>query len=569
LVKADTRLDDVVVIPEAHQSRPRLRGLAALGIYVALAVSFFGPMILPHLNDRVLTTLPGDWSLFAWAFRWWPYTVERGAYPLFTHYLWYPAGMNLSWTTAVPIPSLFLWPLTSLVGPVAAFNIASLLAPALSAWTAFLLFSRLTRRAFAASLAGGFVFGFSPYVMAQIVSGHLNLSLAMMIPLVAYLIVRYMQDDLGPWTFAALMTGCLVVQFGISTEIFATTALFALFMGAFGWFIAPGSRRRILRTGALFGAAFFVAALIYAPYLWAAFRLPEPYKPLFVHPMGPIFTSDLPRFFVPGAPEIFGRNFGQPGTMAWYFRLERFGWYLPLPLIGIVVHLWMTERRNKAVKVAVATVVLGVLLALGPYLGVHGNKIPLPWAVVQVLPLIKRAFPYRMMVFATLGLGACVAYWLAVSPRSWRRWVVFGVGAFLLLPNLASGLWTRDVRVPAFIREGDYRSELRPGEVVWIIDADGGSQMLWQAEAGMYFKMGAGFTGVTPPKLGADAQTVNRLNAGQVAPGDEAAIITFVRAHDVEAVIVGNEPAGVIDMVSNALGVVPVRTGGITLFKVP
>ena len=477
-----------------------------------------------------------------------------------------PGGINLGWTTIVPTPSLLLTPVTRLAGPVAAFDIASLLAPAVAAWTAFLLFGRLTSRAFAPSLAGGLVFGFSPYVMSQLVSGHLNLSLVPMIPLCTYLVVRLLQDSLSSRRFVVLMTLCLVVQFGISTEVFATMALFGFVVGLIGWFVAPQEeRRRVLAAGGWVALSYGAALVIASPYLYAMFAYPEPYKPLFAHPLGPILVSDLPRLLVPGKPELFGLNFGQPATDLWYFHLERFGWYVPLPLLAITVHLWMTERRRPAVKVVIAAFVIGLALALGPSIKVATASLPLPWALVQRLPLIARALPYRMMLYAVLALGACVAYWLAAAPRSRWRWSVFALGALLLVPNIGADIWTREATVPAFFSTGQYRQFVGPGDVVWIVDLDGGRQMLWQAGTQLSFSLAGGYTGVTPPGL-TDPAIEYSLVSGHIRPQDAAAIKDFVRTHDVDAVIVGDEPAAAVSELSRDLGVAPVETGGIVLF---
>jgi hypothetical protein len=541
--------------------------LAALAFFVGLSLAFFGPKILPHLHDRVFTGRPGDWGFFVWALEWWPHAIGHGLNPLFTHDLWHPSGINLAWTTVAPTPSLMLAPITSLFGPVAAFDVASLLAPAAAAWTAFLLFSRLTRRAFAPSLAGGFVFGFSPYLMAQLVSGHLNLSLVLMVPICTYLVVCRLQDSLSPRRFVALMSVCLVVQFGISTEVFATMAAFGFAVGAIGWFVAPVRERpRVLAVGGWLVLSYAAALVVVSPYLYAMFAYPEPYKPLFSHPLGPILVGDLPRLLVPGKTEILGLNFGQPGTDLWYFHLERYGWYVPLPLLAITVHLWMTQRRRPAVKVAVAAFVCGLVLAIGPSIKVGTTHLPLPWTLVQALPLIGRALPYRMMAYAALALGACVAYWLASAPRSWRRWSVFALGGFLLLPNIGTDLWTREVTVPPFFTTGQYRQFLSPGEVVWIVDLDGGRQMLWQTDAQMYFRLSGGYTGVTPPGL-ADPGTEYSLVSGHIRPQDAAAIKAFVTTHDVGAVIVGDEPPAAVTELSRDLGVDPVRTGGVVFYR--
>jgi hypothetical protein len=545
-------------------ARPRL---LAFCIYLLLALALFGPTVLPHLHDRVMTTLPGDWSLFAWSFRWWPHSIASGVDPLFTRELWYPYGLNLAWTTSTPVPSLILAPITFTAGPVAAFNLTCLLAPATSAFTAFILYMRLTRRSFWASVAGGFVFGFSPYMMAQLVSGHLNLSLALMVPVFAYLVVRLLEGSMAPRRFVAIFAACLVIQFGISTEVFVTVGLFGALAAVAAAIVAPARRSELLRAMGLIGVSYIVAAALVSPYLYAAFAYPQPYKPLFTHPLAPIPLSELARVVVPGSPEILGRSFGQPGTHPWYFHLERFGWYMPVPLLVIVWHLWRTQWRRPAVKAAVLAFVGALAFGLGPYLSAGSHRIPMPWVLIQALPLVNRAFPYRIMAYASLALGACIAYWLASSPRSWRRWTVFAAGGLLLVPNIAdTSLWAREVSVPPFLETGQFRSAIAPEEVVWVVSPEGGDQMLWQAQSGMYFRLAGGYTGVTPPEL-ADPALEYRLVSGDLRATDAGALPGFVASHHVDAVIVAGEPAWVVQEIAGALGVSQEDIGGVTLLR--
>jgi hypothetical protein len=556
--------DRSIVGGDAGASHPRL---VAFCIYLTLTLILFGPTVLPHLNDRVITTLPGDWSLFAWSFRWWPHAIAHGIDPLFTRELWYPYGLNLAWTTSTPVPSLVLAPITFTAGPVAAFNLASLLAPTMAAWTAFILYMRLMRRSFGPSLAGGLVFGFSPYVMAQLVSGHLNLSLALMIPVFAYLVVRLLDGSMSARRFVVMFTGCLVIQFGISTELFVTVGLFGGLAAAAAAILMPARRSELIRAMGLVGLSYVAAAALVSPYLYAAFAYPQPYKALFTHPLAPIPFSELARIFVPGSPEIFGRSFGQPGTRPWFFHLERFGWYVPAPLLAIVFHLWRTERRRPAVMAAVLVFVAALAFGLGPYLGIGSHRIPMPWWLVQKLPLVNRAFPYRMMAYAALALGACVAYWLASSPRAWRRWAVFAAGGLLLIPNIANtSLWARDVSTPPFFATGQFRSAIAPGAVLWVICPEGGDQMLWQAQSGMYFRLAGGYTGVTPPDL-LDPVLEYRLISGDIQPADSGALAPFVQSHHVDDVVLAGEPTWVIQEVAQALGVSPEGLGGITLMR--
>ncbi len=147
--------------------------------------------------------------------------------------------------TAVPGIALVLSPVTLAFGPVVAYNVAALLAPALSAWTAFLLVRSLTRSWPAATLAGAF-FGFSPYMAGQLAAGHLHLTSVYLVPLAALTVVRYLRAELTRRGFAIRLGLVLAGQILISTEIAFTLTLALLLALAAVAVFAPGSRGRVL-----------------------------------------------------------------------------------------------------------------------------------------------------------------------------------------------------------------------------------------------------------------------------------------------------------------------------------
>ena len=82
--------------------------------------------------------------------------------------------------TGAPGPSLLVSPLTLAAGPVVSYNLLALLACPLAAWSAFLLCRHVTGR-FAPSLLGGYLFGFSTYMLGH-VGIHVNLELVFPVP---------------------------------------------------------------------------------------------------------------------------------------------------------------------------------------------------------------------------------------------------------------------------------------------------------------------------------------------------------------------------------------------------
>ena len=98
-----------------------------------------------------------DPQIFIWSLAWWPHAVAHGDNPFVTRAIWFPYGLNLTWSTTIPGLALLFAPVTLLAGAIVAYDVAAVLLPALAAWTAYLLCRYLTG-ALWPSLVGGYLF---------------------------------------------------------------------------------------------------------------------------------------------------------------------------------------------------------------------------------------------------------------------------------------------------------------------------------------------------------------------------------------------------------------------------
>src|SRR5438105_9429909 len=149
--------------------RARVDGIVLLG-YTALSAGYFGWRLFPHPGRYTVGGGP-DPAIYLWGFAWWPHAIGSFTNPFVSHALYAPSGVNLAWTPSAPGIALIFSPLTAIVGPVIASNIANLLMPALSAWTAYLLCRYLTRSV-VASIVGGYLFGFGTPILRHEFGGH-------------------------------------------------------------------------------------------------------------------------------------------------------------------------------------------------------------------------------------------------------------------------------------------------------------------------------------------------------------------------------------------------------------
>lgn len=136
----------------------------------------------------------------------------------------------------------------------------------------------------------------------------------------------------------------------------------------------------------------------------------------------------------------------------------------------------------------------------------------------------------------------------------------------VILPNVASNEWARQVPVPRLLATGAYHGYLRPGETVWMVDALHSRQMTWQAETGFSFRLAGGFFGVTPPGLHPPAAQA-RLGMGSVTGATVASIRAFLASHRAGAVLMAEEPPRAARVMARATDVAGIQRGGMLIFR--
>ena len=241
-----------------------------------------------------------DPQVFVWAFAWFPHSILHGENPFVTHAVWAPSGVNLTWATMMPGLALLFSPLTLAAGAATSYNVAAVVMPALAAWTAFLLCRYLTRQLWP-SLVGGYLFGFSSYMLGQEL-GHLQVSSVFLIPLVALVVLRYVREELDERRLIVRLGPLLALQLLFATEIAFTVTLALACSIALGLVVAPGLRRRLARLLAPLAASYLLAAILTAPFLY---YLLAGFQKQGVHPQQ-LYVTDLVNFVVPTRLSLAG-----------------------------------------------------------------------------------------------------------------------------------------------------------------------------------------------------------------------------------------------------------------------
>ena len=478
-----------------------------------------GPHVLVHPSTAAVGLNPAsDFQVMTWSLEWWPWAIGHGVDLLHTYLLWPPEGFSTLWMTTIPVPALLAAPVTLSAGPLVAYNFLILLSVVLAAGAAYLLCRELTGR-LAPSIAGGLLFGLSPYMLGHMLSQHLDLTFVFPIPLLALLVVRYVRGRTSGRRFVVGFAVLLLVELGSSFELFVDLTLIA----AVGLALALLGRKwrpELIRVSALVGLAYAVCLPILAPI--AVVALSGQHAPLRYSPAD--FSIDLFNVAIP-PPTLFSGGFEPMRGVSQHFvsNVGEQNGYLGIPLL-VVAALAVRAEWRRGAWLAGGLLLVSVLLSFGPTLTVEGRPLlSLPVAISR-LPVVRDALPARLSVFSALAAACLCALWFA-RPRTRKLQLAVGVAIVAsLFPNFwpahrLPGAWsisdafgwsTRHVPV-GFVDDAAWSHLVPPGSTVLVLPTgDRTAASYWQAASGMRFRLAVPATPFVPQRL-AGAPTISGL----------------------------------------------------------
>ena len=420
-----------------------------LAAYAVLAVAITWPLVL-RLGSAVASDL-GDPVGFTWIL-WWNAQVL----PLTTAWLnapiFYPSPGAIVFQDSL----LGVWPFTTPVqwlgaSPLVAYNLLVIGSFALSAWTAYLLCARLMGDR-PAAFAGGVVFGFALYRMAQL--PHINILLAFWVPVVLLSLHEYLATRRRRWLAAA--SGCWALQALTSGYFLAYSSVL---VGLWAVFFL----RTRLRDYARLAVAFGLALAAIWPWLslyrtvHAAYGFQRTIAD--VDPYAPDVTA---LFNAPSLLAIWGRWLSGPAREDQFFPGLTLAFaclvavytsrYWARPLISAGSRVWLAVGAVFAAASLVSAIaptsfqILGIGISLGrPYK-------PLSWVWISLALAFFCSSPVRRLLRDRSVAGfyalAAVAFWIvALGPTvrfmGERIWYKAPYSWLMVLPG-----WDA-VRVPA------------------------------------------------------------------------------------------------------------------------
>jgi uncharacterized membrane protein (UPF0136 family) len=552
-------------------------------IAFAVVMLLVGPGVLAHPSRAAVGLNPAsDFQIMTWSLEWWPWALGHGVNPLHTSLLWAPSGFSTLWMTTIPAPALLAAPLTLAAGPLVSYNVLMLLSIPLAAGAAYLLCFELSG-SFLASLAGGLLFGLSPYMLGHTLSQHLNLVFVFPLPLVALFCVRYVRRKTRARRFVPVVALLLLLELGSSLELFSDLTLFVMLGLAFAVVFGGAQRRRYLRLAGLLALAYVVLLPALVPI--AVFALGGAHAALRFAPAG--YAVDAANLVVPTPTLLAGALHGVRAVSVHFVgNIGEQDGYLGVPLILLALVALVREWRRGA-WIAGALLLCALIFSFGPTLTIAGHPLlGLPFALAH-LPIFSDALPARISLFAALCAAVLAALCLA---RIRRRWLRYGVLVLVLasaLPNFwppssLPGAWAISSRfaystpqVPAgFVADPVWRRLISPGASVLVLPTgDRTAASWWQVESGMRFDLAVPATPFAPPAL-ADQPIVqalvnNSLRTLTNTPLAAGRLRAFLLADHVSAVLLtAHAGRGWENVVARATAARPTLLGAARLYSV-
>jgi hypothetical protein len=556
---------------------------AAVGAYLAISLVLWAHVWFGGDPSHAITCNCGDTVQQVWWFEWLPWALMHGHNPFLSNAMWARfGGVNAMSNTSWFFPSAVLAPITLLFGPVASFNLANLVVPVVSGWAAFVLAGRLSRRVGARVVAGG-LYAFSPYVLRNIVLGHIDLTLTAYLPLVMLLGLRLLSRGARPVRLGLWLGLLTILEFFTSFEVLALSTVTVVLCAAGVLVVRPGllwaARRTLVMAVA---AAASVAAVVLAYPVWFYLHGPR-------HVAGPYWPvrSSRATGIVSAGPNVFNAHTGLTavGYLGPQGPVTNYLGFGLLALVVISIPRWW-PRRSCRVLAGVALV--SWLCEAAP----AGLWKRLPF--LSCIDLIRFALPVSLCV-ALLVAASVDGWWRRATgrkpgprPRARRRLACAGVvvmvgAAFLpLLDTYSVPFTVTTATVPAwFERDAPH---LALGTAVLTIPFAYGLEsapMGWQAETGDTFALIGGWVFV-PGGNGRDDEVMSALgnpvaalralsrDPSDVTTAEQEAIRSAVaRWRPVEVVVVPRDAKpGSVAAVTDTLGLAPTWSDGAWVWTV-
>jgi hypothetical protein len=513
-------------------ARRAVLAAAALAVYAIAWFAFFLPVWLAP-DRRMIGYCHElcDAIQFVWGINWGAHSLAHYRNPFATDVLNFPWGVNGMWQTWTVSLGWLLFPLSFVLRPLALYNLAVTSACTMNSLGGYLV-ARAIVGGFWGPLLAGVYFGFSPYFEAQL-EGHLHVVATFCVCL-AFLCLRRLALGRSFLRWGLALGLCQAFQIFTGEELLFTFWLLCATVAALSLVVSRllgarwVDRAVILNLARGIGVGWGFTLVICGPALYYQFYGANAIRGA-VHPQRFTIASSLLKGYAEYLPFLNPNLVLGQSTYG-----DAYAPFISLFAIALVVAAVVAGRRRVRTWVIAGTCATFLVFSLGPYLTFDGKHrlAPLPWTLLDGLPLFDQVLPSRLGIYVYL----CIALLLADLLRSARArtaaWRVLAV--CLSLATLLSDV-QEAFRIPYFYASLPQprfflrpRQGFDPNAGVLTAPVAGASRysaapMLWQADARFGFKLVGGyFIGLPPanePAVLAGLRAIASSPPGKPLPG--------------------------------------------------
>jgi len=468
-------------------------------VYLIIDIIIYLPQGLKYFDTRLI--FPGDDVIsFAWFLNWMPYALSHHLNPFITNYIWYPSHTNLTWSTSIPGLSFLLSPITLLFSSIFSYNFLTLLIPLLTSISFFYLVFYVTKKILP-SLVGGYLFGFSSYVVAENVA-HPNLSAVFVLPIIILLILRLHDQKISKKWFIGLTSLLLIFQFLTSTELITTFLMFLSIFGLLVYLFLPKERQIIKKIVIYFFWSGVIALILLSPVIY---YLIIGYKNVPKVINSPLFYSaDLLNFIIPTPMNLLGSKFFQSISSHFTGNYAEQSVYIGLPALIIILDYFKSFWSKNLTKVLVVLLAIISLFSLGQVLQINGiqTNLTMPWNLFVNLPILRNVLPTRFGLYVDFIIALVIGLWLAKTKyKNYTKIIVVTIILIFSLPTIPSITQWPDYSNLNYSKNISSIIKIPKQTSVLVLPYSWqGPGMYLQLESKMNFKLQDAYVGFVPPK---------------------------------------------------------------------
>lgn len=317
--------------------------------------------------------------------------------PYYTQYIYYPIGINLTFSAVTPFNAVLSIPLQLIFDLNITYKILWLMSFFISGYGAYLLTKYLTNDV-RASFISGLIFSFSPYHFSHAI-GHLNLATIEWIPFYILFLFKTVQEKkiinvvyTSFFLFLVAMSDYYYLMFiSFFTLIFIC---YILIQGNIG--DADIQKRDIIKRLCMM---IIIFGLIFSPFAYSMIK--ELISTEYMYDDGFVgYSADLLAFFIPTQFHPVFKDYVSPIYKNFTGNLAEYHVFIGYTVLFLAI-LAILKIKTKIVKFWTLCAIIFFIFSLGPILHINGifsipveeytTYIPLPYLLITKIPIISIA----------------------------------------------------------------------------------------------------------------------------------------------------------------------------------